>query len=796
MAAVTLLGAATFTTSAGTKTVTATPAVGDLLVLVLAHTGVASLAAPTDNNADGGGTYSLAGTVAVKATSADRLGIYVRDALVGSATSTVFTSTAPGSSGGGLVVLKVTGMLRTGSSAIRQAGRQDNQAAATPAPAFGAVGLTGNACAGAVFNATSPATLTPPASWTERADVGYSTPTTGLEVASRDSGNTASTITWGSASASAFCSAILELDITAPTYTGSGTLSPARASLTGTGTFTAGAATYTGSGTLSPALGALTGAGTRTGAPTSNVVVDSFSDVSGVTLQNHVGETGAVWAKNSSVVFADGYISNANRYRGTDSGNDLYYASGVPASAEYDVEADFVLVGGITTTAGIGGRASTTVDTGLYVYYPAAGSGWILAYNNAGAYTELGTYTQALVEGVPVHVKLQIRDAAKKVFIDGVERISSADNTITQVGRGLIFARSTTNTTGTHIDSYTLAPLAGGVTGSGTLSPARGALTGSGTSTPPTYTGSGSLAPARGTLTGTGTRTTPTWTGSGTLSPARGSLTGAGTFATVTYTATGTVAPARGSLTGTGTRTVPVYTATGTLSPSRGTVSGTGTRTVPTYTGSGALSAARGSLTGSGAFATVMYTGTGSLAPARGGLVGTGAFTAPVYTATGTLSPARGTLTGTGTRTVPTWTGSGTLTPVRATLTGTGAFIPPGGVVGTGTLAPARGALSGTGTHTGPTWTGTGTLGSARGALPGTGAFLAPGAVVGTGVLSPARGTLTGTGAFVGAVVGTPGVVLTTTLAGELALATSIVGAATVTTAAEGGVTVDTSLGV
>jgi hypothetical protein len=37
MAAVTLLGSATFDTSSGTKQVTATPAVDDLIVIITAH---------------------------------------------------------------------------------------------------------------------------------------------------------------------------------------------------------------------------------------------------------------------------------------------------------------------------------------------------------------------------------------------------------------------------------------------------------------------------------------------------------------------------------------------------------------------------------------------------------------------------------------------------------------------------------------------------------------------------------------------------------------------------------------
>lgn len=211
MAAVTLLGSATFDTNNGTNTVTATPAVGDLIVIVSAHTGNTSSATPTDNNSSG--TYTRINN-SVKASSADTLAIYIRNALMAAASSTIFTHAPGTTSGGGIVVLKVTGMTRFNANAARQSAIQSNQASGTPTPVLSAAALTGNALIGAVFNATSPAGMTPRSSpaYSERFDGGYSNPTTGLEVMSIDSGETGTSIAWGGSSASAFCSLILELD--------------------------------------------------------------------------------------------------------------------------------------------------------------------------------------------------------------------------------------------------------------------------------------------------------------------------------------------------------------------------------------------------------------------------------------------------------------------------------------------------------------------------------------------------------------------------------------------------------
>jgi hypothetical protein len=221
VAAVALLGTPTFTTAAGNKTVTAAPSIGDLIVIVCANSGRTTAQDPTvtDDNAGGGGTYTQV-QENTKNVSADTMWIYIRNDLIKSVASTVFTFSplAAGDTGGGLVVLRVTGMWRAGASAKRKSGGQDNQAAAgTPGPSWtGGGSATGlNPLIGAILNGTNPAGMTKPASFdTEQFDNGYNTPPTGLEVVSDNTGNTDSTVTWGGTSASAFCSSILELDST------------------------------------------------------------------------------------------------------------------------------------------------------------------------------------------------------------------------------------------------------------------------------------------------------------------------------------------------------------------------------------------------------------------------------------------------------------------------------------------------------------------------------------------------------------------------------------------------------
>lgn len=196
--------------TSGTHSVaTAAVAVGNLIVVQTYDTGTAANSVVTD---DQGGTYTRV-AFAQKATSADITGFYIRNALTASAAIHTVSSAPGATTGGGLQVTEYSGFTRTGASAARQSAKEDNQVAGgTPAPDFAVAADTNNPVLGAVFNASNPAGLTPPTNWTERRDAGYNTPTTGFEAVTRNSGFTGTTVTWGSTSATAFCSLIVELD--------------------------------------------------------------------------------------------------------------------------------------------------------------------------------------------------------------------------------------------------------------------------------------------------------------------------------------------------------------------------------------------------------------------------------------------------------------------------------------------------------------------------------------------------------------------------------------------------------
>ena len=107
-----------------------------------------------------------------------------------------------------------------------------------------------------------------------------------------------------------------------------------------------------------------------TAIPGDAFVRDSMTGSDGTDLTAHTGEIGATWAK---VADRTGVIKlTSNRCKGDSGVGAVYYANGDSASAEYDVEADLYQISS-TDDAGIGGRVSTSSETGYFVAHISGG---------------------------------------------------------------------------------------------------------------------------------------------------------------------------------------------------------------------------------------------------------------------------------------------------------------------------------------------------------------------------------------------------------------------------------------
>lgn len=184
----------TWNTNAGNKTVVATPASSDLIVVVGGASGMAGTddIVISDNNSDGLGTYVRIARSTGGGTTG-MMDIWVRTALIGSATSTTFTATITGDTGGGLTVMRLSSMYHTGYGAVRQSAAESTQTEDPPSIAFTEATLTGNPILIGVLCEDNPAALTSPTGFTETTDTGWVTPTTGIHVCFINSGATLST---------------------------------------------------------------------------------------------------------------------------------------------------------------------------------------------------------------------------------------------------------------------------------------------------------------------------------------------------------------------------------------------------------------------------------------------------------------------------------------------------------------------------------------------------------------------------------------------------------------------------
>ena len=182
------------------------------------------------------------------------------------------------------------------------------------------------------------------------------------------------------------------------------------------------------------------GSGSAAAPAVLGFVEDTFAGVDDTNLVDHTGEVGATWTHHAS--YGAGPVFHQIHTGGLKCNNALSecdYASGAPATAEYDVTA---LIHCVDMTVGIGtgligicGRVDVAANTMYIARYDEQNGRWQLLKIEAGAGTSLGLFAQELTDGVVYTLKLEIRDAAKKLYVDGVERISSADNAIAAAGK-------------------------------------------------------------------------------------------------------------------------------------------------------------------------------------------------------------------------------------------------------------------------------------------------------------------------------------------------------------------------
>jgi hypothetical protein len=200
------------TSGTGDRTVSITPQVQQLLVVFASVSGNTQ-AAPTmtDNK---GGTYTLVAQASWNG-GADNSFAYVRDTLATARVAHTIKLDTDTNTAGELAVIAVTDMSRTGAAAVKQvATAADQSASTTPAITFANATLSANPVVGAI--ASGDQTTTPPTGWSEKRDASQLTPTTALEVATKDTGHASASVTWGATQSTGYAAIALELDTSPP----------------------------------------------------------------------------------------------------------------------------------------------------------------------------------------------------------------------------------------------------------------------------------------------------------------------------------------------------------------------------------------------------------------------------------------------------------------------------------------------------------------------------------------------------------------------------------------------------
>lgn len=185
-------------------------------------------------------------------------------------------------------------------------------------------------------------------------------------------------------------------------------------------------------------------------------VNDTFTDTNGVLLSSHTGETGASYTVYLGTAMTEMEVQSNRLARNSTfpAATPAAYASGVPATANYRVDANVFCASNLGE-ARLMGRVTTGADTKYWVGIGASG-GVRLFKTVAGVNTQLGS-THALTPSASTTYKITLRMSGTSIeaLLDDVVVVGPiTDSAISAKGlAGVYFsAYSGTSTTGMHFD--------------------------------------------------------------------------------------------------------------------------------------------------------------------------------------------------------------------------------------------------------------------------------------------------------------------------------------------------------
>lgn len=193
-------------------------------------------------------------------------------------------------------------------------------------------------------------------------------------------------------------------------------------------------------------------------------VSDSFTEASDVDVLSHTGEIGASYSAHPDAGYTASFTLDSATGRIFAVGSEAYYASGVPPSPDYYVEAPFFLHTAASQNIAICARMDTSVNT-MYIVRLNNGTTWEMRSIIAGTPLTIGSSIQQVPSVGGSSLGRFILNGNQLSFLaNGLEVISPiTDNSITSAGRvGFRNAGTATATTGAHLSSIEAGTLNGG----------------------------------------------------------------------------------------------------------------------------------------------------------------------------------------------------------------------------------------------------------------------------------------------------------------------------------------------
>lgn len=370
-----------------------TPVAGDLLLVFVAASGQTTAGTLSSS---AGTTFTSLGTV-LKNTSADLMQVFVANAVSAATAQTVtFTTGSGNATGCNIHVMRVAGLDQVGSAAVRQQATAANQAASgTPTTTFSQTTLTGSPIISFMANSTNAPALTASTGFTAQTGIGYNTPASGSQTEFDNSGNTITSLAWGSTSATAY--GVFAVEINASINVGLTEAASASDSSAGNLVTTA----------------EVTEAGSASDAPsstltTSAVVTEAGSATDSSTATSSTTQTGSVTEAGSASETSSGSLSFSTTVSEAASASEVLVAT-----------ASFL---------GTSAEAATATDVA------SASAVFVATVNEAGSANDAPTATMVAPVSVTEAGSASDSTSASATFTAVVTEAAIATDTVSQGG--------------------------------------------------------------------------------------------------------------------------------------------------------------------------------------------------------------------------------------------------------------------------------------------------------------------------------------------------------------------------